>query len=225
MNLYFCGFGLPKWSPKVNHIVHVDDKVMDKLQAWKGKLLSIGGRAVLISYVLQSMPIHLLSAVNPPLYVLNRLHKIFAQFFWSNTVGSKSRHWASWGTLCMPCDEGGVGFRSLHDMSKALFRKLWWNIRTKPILWSSFMSQKYCTKLNPMIIPWRNGSHVCRKMLECRDLIEHQILWHPKMGSSLFWFENWIGLGALYFVTPPHFICDESIHNIYDVITDGQWDE
>ncbi|XP_075075707.1 uncharacterized protein LOC142162797 [Nicotiana tabacum] len=53
-------------------------KVMDKLQSWQGKLLSVGGRAVLISQVLQSMPMHLLSAVNPP-----------------NTVGGTSRHWAS----------------------------------------------------------------------------------------------------------------------------------
>nr|XP_009786710.1 PREDICTED: uncharacterized protein LOC104234773 [Nicotiana sylvestris] len=41
-------------------------KVMDKLQSWQGKLLLVGGRAVLISHVLQSMPMHLLSAVNPP---------------------------------------------------------------------------------------------------------------------------------------------------------------
>ncbi|XP_070037046.1 uncharacterized protein [Nicotiana tomentosiformis] len=45
------------------------------------------------------------------------------------------------------------------------------------------------------------------------------------MGSSLFWFENWTSLGALYFATPPNFVCDESIQNIYDVVSDGQWDE
>ncbi|XP_009588966.1 uncharacterized protein [Nicotiana tomentosiformis] len=166
---------------------------MDKLQAWKSKLLSIGGMAVLISHVLQ--------------------------------MGNKSRHWASWNTLCMPCEEGSAGFRLLHDMSKALFCKLWWNFITKPSIWSSFMSQKYCKKLNLMIVPWWGGSHVWKKMFECRDLIEHQILWHPKMGSSLLWFENWTGLGALYFVTPPDFDCDESIHNIHDVVLDGQWDE
>ncbi|XP_075097373.1 uncharacterized protein LOC142174882 [Nicotiana tabacum] len=223
-NLYFCGFGMPKWSPKINHLAYADDmiifsssdetslmlimqvlkayeaasgqlvnktksavylhhltdmeviskveritgihrndfpiiylgcpifyvrrkleyyqplitKVMDKLQSWQGKLLSVGGRAVLISHVLQSMPMHLLSAVNPPKYVINRLHKLFAQFFWSNTVGGTSRHWASWNTLCMPVEEGGIGFRSLHDVAKALFSKLWWNFRTKPSLWSSF---------------------------------------------------------------------------------------
>lgn len=84
------------------------------------------------------------------------------------------------------------------------------------------MSQKYCKKLNPIVVPWRrNGSHVWRKMLECRDIIEHQILWQPKMGSALFWFENWTGLGALYFVTPPDFVCDESVNNIFDVVKDG----
>lgn len=62
-------------------------------------------------------------------------------------------------------------------------------------------------------------------MLECKDIIEHQILWQPKLGSSLFWFENWTGLGALYFIIPPKFVCDESIQNIYDVVQDGQWDE
>uniref|UniRef100_A0A1U7X1L2 Uncharacterized protein LOC104234194 n=1 Tax=Nicotiana sylvestris TaxID=4096 RepID=A0A1U7X1L2_NICSY len=117
-------------------------KVMDKLQSWQGKLLSVGGRAVLISHVLQSMPMHLLSAVNPPKYVINRLHKLFAQFSWSSTVGGTSRHWASWNTLCMPVEEGGIGFRSLHDVAKALFSKLWWNFRTKPSLWSSFPDEE-----------------------------------------------------------------------------------
>uniref|UniRef100_A0A1U7WLP0 Uncharacterized protein LOC104225115 n=1 Tax=Nicotiana sylvestris TaxID=4096 RepID=A0A1U7WLP0_NICSY len=119
-------------------------KVMDKLQSWQGKLLSVGGRAVLISHVLKSMHMHLLSVVNPPKYVINRLYKLFDQFFWSSTVGGTSRHWASWNTLCMPVEEGGIGFRSLHDVTKALFSKLWWNFRTKPSLWSSFVCQKYC---------------------------------------------------------------------------------
>nr|XP_016491607.1 PREDICTED: uncharacterized protein LOC107811236 [Nicotiana tabacum] len=35
--------------------------------------------------------------------------------------------------------------------------------------------------------------------------------------------QSWKGL--LYFVTPPYFYCDESVHNIYDVIVNGSWDE
>ncbi|XP_075088070.1 uncharacterized protein LOC142170146 [Nicotiana tabacum] len=27
-NLYFCGFGMPKWSPKINHLVYADDMII-----------------------------------------------------------------------------------------------------------------------------------------------------------------------------------------------------
>ncbi|XP_070048893.1 uncharacterized protein [Nicotiana tomentosiformis] len=27
-NLYFCGFGLPKWSPKINHLVYANDTII-----------------------------------------------------------------------------------------------------------------------------------------------------------------------------------------------------
>nr|XP_016460879.1 PREDICTED: uncharacterized protein LOC107784288 [Nicotiana tabacum] len=306
-NLYFCGFGMPKWSPKINHLSYVDDtiifsssdenslrlvmevlqayessssqlvnkaksaiylhhltdnevinkveritsigrqcfpmtylgcpifyarrrsdyykrlitKVMDKLQSWKGKLLSVGGRVVLIANVMQSIPIHMMSVVNPPIYVINKLQSIFAKFFWSSNVGGNSRHWSSWTNLCMPYEEGDIGFRSLHDVSKALFCKLWWNFRRKPSLWSAFISQKYCKKLNSVIVPWKRGSHVWRKMLECRDLIEHQIYWKPRMGSAQFWFDNWTELGALYFQVPAEFGIDEDIQNVNDLVENG----
>ncbi|XP_060182560.1 uncharacterized protein LOC132612276 [Lycium barbarum] len=54
-------------------------KVKDKLQTWKGKLLSYGGKAVLITSVLQSIPIHVLSSIRPPKCVIKELHKIFAR--------------------------------------------------------------------------------------------------------------------------------------------------
>nr|XP_016433987.1 PREDICTED: uncharacterized protein LOC107760452 [Nicotiana tabacum] len=99
-------------------------KVKAKLHSWKGKLLSFGGKATLIISVLQSMPVHLLSVLDPPNNILVHLHKIFARFFWSNKQEGRSRHWASWQNLCLPKDEGGLGFRSLHDVSKTLFAKL-----------------------------------------------------------------------------------------------------
>ncbi|KAM3203903.1 hypothetical protein P3L10_027312 [Capsicum annuum] len=182
--------GCPIFYSKRNMSFYSDliQKVLGRLQSWKGKLLPHGVRAILIYHVLQSMPIHLLSAVDPPDY-----------------------------------DEGGLGFRSMFDVSKALFAKLWWNFRTKPSLWSAFMSNKYSKKINPVIVLWKEGSHVWRKILEARDLIEHQIYWKPRMGSSQFWFDNWTGLGSLYHVTPSDFYCDESILNVATIVSDNRW--
>nr|XP_009787288.1 PREDICTED: uncharacterized protein LOC104235266 [Nicotiana sylvestris] len=69
--------------------------IQERLQSWKGKLLSIGGRAVLIAQVLEGMPIHLVLDVNLPKYVINDLHRMFASFFWSNSENGRARHWAS----------------------------------------------------------------------------------------------------------------------------------
>ncbi|XP_016486311.2 uncharacterized protein LOC107806632 [Nicotiana tabacum] len=44
------------------------------------------------------------------------------------------------------------------------------------------------------------------------------------MGSSLFWYENWTGLGALYFLVPQDFGIDENVQNVHDVTLDGEWD-
>ncbi|XP_075100498.1 uncharacterized protein LOC142176491 [Nicotiana tabacum] len=271
-NLYFCGFGMPKWSPKINHLVYADDmiifsssdetplmlimQVLNAYEAASGQLVNKTKSVVYLHHLTDMEVVSKVERITGihrndfpiiylgcPIFYARRkleyyqplitkvmdklqswLHKLFAQFLWSSSVGGTSRHWASWNTLCMPVEEGGIGFRSLHDVAKALFSKLWGNFRTKPSLWRAFVCQKYCKKLNSVIVPWKRGSHIWRKMLECRDLIEHQIFWQTKRGSSLFWFENWTGLGALYFLVPQNFGIDETVHNVHDVTLDGEWD-
>ncbi|XP_075084960.1 uncharacterized protein LOC142168203 [Nicotiana tabacum] len=101
-----------------------------KPHSWKGKLLSYRGKATLITSVLQSMPTYILYVLDPPNNVLEHLHKTFYRFFWSNKDEGRSRHWIKWQNLCLPKEGGGVGFRSLHDVSRDLLAKLWWKFRT-----------------------------------------------------------------------------------------------
>nr|XP_016498800.1 PREDICTED: uncharacterized protein LOC107817478 [Nicotiana tabacum] len=152
-------------------------KVKAKLHSWKGKLLSYGGKATLITSVLQNMSTHILSVLDPPDNVLKHLHKTFARFFWSKKEEGKSSHWTKWLNLCLLKDEGGLGFRSLFDVSKALFAKLWWKFRTTKFLRLNFMWNKYCKKELPTVVQFREGSHMWRKMLKAREEVEHEILW------------------------------------------------
>ncbi|XP_060183338.1 uncharacterized protein LOC132613336 [Lycium barbarum] len=99
-------------------------KVKNRLQTWKGRLLSFGGKVVLINNVLMSKPIHLLSAIKPPKCVINDMHKIFSRFFWNNSEEGRRRHWSSWLNLCKPKEEGGIGFRFLFDDNKYSMGKL-----------------------------------------------------------------------------------------------------
>ncbi|XP_060202843.1 uncharacterized protein LOC132631262 [Lycium barbarum] len=56
-------------------------KLKGKLHSWKGKLLSFGGKVVLINSLLQSMPSHLFLVIAPPKCVIKKLHRIFSRFF------------------------------------------------------------------------------------------------------------------------------------------------
>ncbi|XP_075107022.1 uncharacterized protein LOC142180004 [Nicotiana tabacum] len=170
-------------------------KVKAKLHSWKGKLLSYGGKETLISSVLQSMPTHILSVLDPHTNVLEHLHKTFARFFRSNKEEGRSRHWTKWQNLCLLKEEGGVGFRSLVDISKSLFAKRW----------------------------WREGSHVWKRLLEAREEVEHEILWDMNRGSTNVWNENWTELGALYHLVPPDFHINEDLQEVAQLREGDDW--
>ena len=57
-------------------------QIQRRLAGWKSKLLSQGGKLILLKHVLSSIPIHMLSAMATPSGVLKRLEKMFADFFW-----------------------------------------------------------------------------------------------------------------------------------------------
>ncbi|XP_059288975.1 uncharacterized protein LOC132042454 [Lycium ferocissimum] len=198
-------------------------KVKDKLQTWKGKMLSYGGKAVLITSVLQSIPIHILSAIRPPKFVIKELHKIFAKFFWNNKEEGRSRHWSSWLNMCLPKQEGGLGFRSIFDMSKALCAKLWWKFRTSSSLWANYMWNKYCKKQIPQLVQWKGGSQVWKMMVEARDSTEQEIRWEPKIGNSNVWFDNWTKLGALNFVVPHSWPVNDQVEDVAELMSNGTW--
>lgn len=106
----------------------------------------------------------------------------------------------AWKDMCYPTDEGGLGITSLSDINKALHAKLWWNFRTYTLsLWASYMGNKYCKKLHPVLAKSIGVSQAWRSMLKIREKVESFIWWQIKSGNSSFWFDNWTRLGPLYY--------------------------
>ena len=81
----------------------VFDPLLAKLRArlfhWSSKLLSTGGKIVLIRHVLGSIPLYLLQAIYPPKTVVATLGRICNSFLWDSSVDSKRLHWAAWEKL------------------------------------------------------------------------------------------------------------------------------
>ncbi|XP_060182379.1 uncharacterized protein LOC132612052 [Lycium barbarum] len=209
-------------TPKTNYSTIQDIKVAARIQSWHGKLLSFGGRAVLIKSVLHSLLVHLLSVVKPPQTIISLIEKYIANFFWGDNAGKNKYHWKAWKDLCFPKEEGGVGFRSIQDMCLTASAKVWWNFRTRPSLLRDFMEAKYCPRAHPVSKKWAPGqSHIWKRMVEIRRYCEHNINWKVGKGNLSFWWDNWTGNGPLA----------QLIHQGYkskkikvsDYIIDGEW--
>ena len=63
---------------------HVEERLEKRLASWKAKLLSYGGRLVLINSVLTNMVLYMLSFFHLPKGVLQRLDYFRSRFFWQS---------------------------------------------------------------------------------------------------------------------------------------------
>lgn len=77
----YLGCILYKGRKKCQSFQHLIDMVNAKLQGWVRKLLSPGGRLVLIKHVLSAIPIHVLAVMEPFLNHMN-IERLFSKCFW-----------------------------------------------------------------------------------------------------------------------------------------------
>ncbi|KAH0776352.1 hypothetical protein KY290_007763 [Solanum tuberosum] len=127
--------------------------------------------------------------------------------------------------MCVPKEEGGLGFRSLIDVSKASFAKLWWNFRTKNTLWSNYMWNKYCKRHDPQTVEWKGGSQVWKLMLQARDYIDQEIWWEARGGQASLWHDNWTQSGALHFLMPISHTINHEFADVSCVMDTNGWNQ
>ncbi|XP_027152155.1 uncharacterized protein LOC113758673 [Coffea eugenioides] len=195
----YLGFSLYLGRCKSSYFGEVCQSILAKIMSWKSRLLSFGGKIVLIKHVLASMPVHLLSAAVIPGKVFRTIEQAFSTFLWGSTQEESKFHWIRWSQMCYPVDEGGVGFHRIQDVYKAFSFKLWWNFRKGLSLWAIFMKAKYCKLLHPCQVQLRPmDSALWRRMVNVSRLVELSMLWIAKYGACHFWYDNWLGDGALF---------------------------
>ena len=114
--------GLPSIIGKSNIEVFVEikERVGRKLSGWKEKILSIGGREVLIKVVAQAIPTYTMSCFQLPKGLCDEIESMMKRFLW----GQESKvAWVSWKKLCKSKLKGGIGFRNLQAFNLAMLAK------------------------------------------------------------------------------------------------------
>nr|XP_027103097.1 uncharacterized protein LOC113724387 [Coffea arabica] len=197
----YLGFPLYFGKSKATHYEEVCQAILGKILSWKSRFLSLGGRIVRIKHVLIAIPMHLLSAAVMPKTIFRVIEKACSDFLWGRVGGDPNRHWIRWSQLCYPVKEGGVGFRKLRDIYTAFSYKLWWSFCTGSSLWAKFLHVKYCQEIHPCQAEIKaTASTVWRRMINVHRHVELSIRWLIHRGPCNFWYDNWIGTGALYLI-------------------------
>lgn len=101
-SLPFRYLGIPMHHRKLRNAdwKEVEERFQKRLSCWKSKMLSVGGRLVLINSVLTNLPLFMLYFFEGPKQVLTKLDYYRSRFYWQSDEHKKKYRLIKWG-LCV----------------------------------------------------------------------------------------------------------------------------
>ncbi|KAK1284901.1 hypothetical protein QJS10_CPB20g00727 [Acorus calamus] len=138
-----------------------------KLQDWKGRLLSMAGRCVLIQAVLNALQQHYMFSTALPITASLELEKYARSFLWKGT--SARLHTISWEVVTTSKSEGGLGLRRLSVLCEAVLGVVAFGFIVNPSSIFPFFASKYKWRGNPWEIEEPRRASLVWKNL-CRDI-------------------------------------------------------
>jgi hypothetical protein len=93
--------GLPLHFKKLKReeLQSLVDSLLKRLSGWRGKLLSLEARRLLIRTVLASIPIYMLSFFKFPKWALKLINTQLSNCLWSDEEGNRKIHLANWRSI------------------------------------------------------------------------------------------------------------------------------
>ena len=108
------------------------DKVASRIPRWKGNMLNLAGRAVLVKSTLSAVPVHVSIGICLSKWAIREIDKLRRAFLWSGSATAvPDRCKVAWTRVCRPLEYGGLGLADLHFMGIALrVRWCWCSVLT-----------------------------------------------------------------------------------------------
>ncbi|KAG2685838.1 hypothetical protein I3760_10G144400 [Carya illinoinensis] len=193
----YLGVNIVEGRVAFSYMEDLVNKIRNKVSGWKTRLLSAGGKLILLKHVLLSLPIYLLSVVQVPKSVLNSINRILSNFFWGESDGSPKRKWCAWNKICKPIKEGGLGVRDLEEVQNSLHMKFAWKIITENSLWAQFFRGKYVKGIHLSLLDKTKGTRFWKMIMKQIPHVLERARWKVRDGQISFWFDAWTGTGPL----------------------------
>lgn len=169
--------------------IAVEDRFQKKLSSWKGKLLSIGGRLVLIDSVLSSLPMFMMAFFRIPKGVLKKLDYYRSRFFWHCEEHKKKYRLIKWSMLSRPKCVGGMGILNLEAQNICLLSKWLFRLLNEEGIWQNLLKRKYmANKSLPQVSKKPGDSQFWAGLMEIKDLFLSKGIFKIQSGNQVrFW--------------------------------------
>jgi hypothetical protein len=176
------------------------DKLLHRIAGWRGKLLSLAARALLVKTCLDSIPIYLLSFIKFPKWALKVLNTQIGNCLWNDTVEAHKYHLANWESVAMCKEYGGLGIPNLRDLNVCLLAS--WLRRydqDRNKLWRELVDYKYNTCSSNILQTKSVGaSPFFQAFMWVAHAARMGYKWAIGNGKKVrFWEDNWLGTSSL----------------------------
>lgn len=181
----------------------VVEKFHARLNRWKVKALSIGGRLTLLKSVLGSLATYYLSVFKAPLQVLKKLETLRNRFFIGGSDKQDKITWVAWNKVLRSKDNGGLGVGSLFALNRALLYKWKWKFLTvRRNLWVHTIKAIYGDDGDTSMVRKSGNWNTCWKGVQNaithlrNNDIDLDYFLKKKVGdgsNTFFWKERWNG--------------------------------
>ncbi|CAN1810376.1 Putative ribonuclease H protein At1g65750, partial [Linum perenne] len=131
--------------------------VEQKVQWWKAKFLSFGGRVTLLKSVLSGLPVYFMSLFKAPAKVIKRIERIQNNFLWSGSNEGGKIHWVDWNMVKTDKKFGGLGVHDLATLNSALLSKWMWRYAVERNAWWRSLIEIKCKGGSDWIPAWNLG--------------------------------------------------------------------
>jgi hypothetical protein len=192
ISIHYQRLALVKWKL-------IEERLQKRLSIWKGKLLSLGGRLVLINAILTNMILYMLSFFHIPKGILNRLDYLRLRFFWQGDSEKKKYRLTKWSVVCRPKDQCGLDVHDLEVKNMPLLGKWLAKLLTGDGIWQQLLRKKYVGSKVLSWVFWKPGdSHFWASITATKKYFFPFGSFSIRNGAEIrFWEDRWLGTTTL----------------------------
>nr|XP_051229849.1 uncharacterized protein LOC127347725 [Lolium perenne] len=132
LNEKYLGMPSDVGRSKMGAFKYIKDRIWSRIQGWLERLLSAGGKDVMIKSVVQAIPIFSMACFKLPKGLCQCINTMIRKFWWGCREGERKPSWVSWKDMCKPKHMGGLGFRDIRTVQSSSFGKARMAHSTKP---------------------------------------------------------------------------------------------